>query len=69
MITRRLGRRVSRMETRILPKDDGTFTMEELCRAMWRRNPDWCLQISREPGEVSFCSWVQQFQAEDESRR
>ena len=62
----RLSARISRIEKRIsLKKDDGRFTMEDLCRAMWRRNPTRCIQISEEPGEWILRSYIPRFQAED----
>jgi hypothetical protein len=65
MITRQLSARIKRIEQRIHPRGDGGFTLEELCRAMWRRNPEHCLQISREPGDWIMSSYIPIFQAQD----
>jgi hypothetical protein len=68
MMTRQLSARVSRIEKRIHPPDDGTFTLEELCRFMWRRNPAHCVELSQEPGEWIFRSYIPMFEAEDAKR-
>jgi len=65
-MTRQLSARISRIEKRMLPADDGTFTLEDLCRAMWRSDPAHCVQISEEPGEWIFLSYSPRFEAEDE---
>jgi hypothetical protein len=68
MITRQLSRRVRRIEERVRPKDASGFTLEELCRAMWRSNPAQCVQISQELGEYTFRSFIPRFEAEDARR-
>lgn len=68
MITRQLSRRVRRIEERVRPKDACGFTLEELCRAMWRSNPAQCVQISQEPGEQIFRSYIPRFEVEDAER-
>jgi len=50
------------------PAAEGTFTLEELCRAMWRSDPARCIQISEEPGEWIFRSYIPRFEAEDAER-
>jgi hypothetical protein len=32
----RLNNRLKKLERRLFPPDDGMFTLEELCRAMWQ---------------------------------
>jgi len=31
-------RRLAKVEERLLPRSDGLFTWEELCRSLWRRD-------------------------------
>jgi hypothetical protein len=68
MITRQLRRRIRRIEERERPRDEAGFTLEQLCRAMWRSNPAQCVRISEEPGEQIFRSYVPMFEAEDAER-
>lgn len=68
MTTRQLSARVSRIEERMLPKDDGTCTMEEFCRFMWRRNPAHYVERSEEPGDWIFRSYIPMFEAKDTAR-
>jgi hypothetical protein len=68
MITRQLSARIKRIEERMQPRSDGGFTMEELCRAMWRASPEHCLQIAQEPGEWMMSSYISMFEAEDRGR-
>jgi len=69
MITRQLSKRIRRIEERARPRDESGFTLEELCRAMWRSNPAQCVQISQKPGEQIFRSYIPMFEAEDASRQ
>ena len=43
--------------------------MEEFCRDMWRRNPARCVELSQEPGEWIFRSYIPMFEAEDARRQ
>jgi hypothetical protein len=65
---RQLNARISRIEKRMPLKDDGTFTLEDLCRFMWRRNPAYCVDLSDEPGDWIFRSYIPMFEAEDAER-
>lgn len=65
---RQLNARISRIEKRMPPHDDGTCTLEELLRFMWRRNPAHCRELSEEPGEWIFRSYIPRFEAEDAKR-
>jgi hypothetical protein len=69
MTTRQLEAWVSRIEKRIhLKQDDGTFTLEKLCRSMWRSNPAHCRELSEESGEWIFRSCIPRFETEDAKR-
>ena len=63
-----IDRRLTKLEEMVLPPDHGMFTMEELCRSMWRRNPAHCRQLSQEPGEWLMRSYIPIFEAEDAKR-
>ena len=68
MITRQLSGRVARIERTTRPADAGMFTIEELCRYMWRRNPAHCRELSEEPGDWVMRSYIPIFQADDARR-
>jgi len=38
MNTRLLGKPIDNIERRVCPKHDGIYTLEELCRIMWRED-------------------------------
>jgi hypothetical protein len=43
-------RRVVRMETHWGPRDENSFTFEELCRALWNRDPEEFRRTAAERG-------------------
>ncbi len=65
MSTRYLLNRLEKVEERMFPKrDDGTLTLEELCRAIWRQDRKGLEKITS--GE--YCSlrhFIRQFERED----
>ena len=38
MSTHQTLKRLAKIEARLLPSGDGSFTLKELCRAVWRRD-------------------------------
>jgi len=44
------------------------FTIEALCRFMWRRNPAHCMELAQEPGDWVMRSYIPKFEAEDARR-
>ena len=54
--------RLLKLEHRILPEDDGSFTLEELCREMWRRDKRNFLEISK---DTLYSRFARQFEFED----
>ncbi len=46
MNVRGLKNRLLKIERRILQCDDGTFTLEELCRSMWHQDKRKFLEIA-----------------------
>lgn len=65
MNTTRLRARLIKLEQRMSPVDLGTFTLEELCRAMWQRSKGDFLKLSRETNLGLFTA---QFEREDAER-
>jgi hypothetical protein len=57
--------RLARLEQTLCPPNDGTFTLEELCRALWRREKQNFLKIAR---ELHLGLLVTQFEREDSDR-
>ena len=62
MSTRSIQNRLLKVERRILPEDDGPFTLEELCRCMWREDKRKFLEIAK---DTSFSLYARQFEYED----
>lgn len=58
----RLDGRLKKLERRLSPPDDGTITLTELYRAMWRASKSDCLRLARETG-VGFL--IDRFERED----
>lgn len=54
--------RLLKLEQRILPADDGSVTLEELCRIMWKRDKRHFLEISR---DTLYSRFARQFEFED----
>jgi hypothetical protein len=63
MSTRQMLRRLAKVEHRVRPKrDDSGFTLEELCRAIWRDDEKGFRRMACEYG--SFRYFVRQFELE-----
>lgn len=62
---RTIKTRLLRLEATLRPDGDGTFTLEELCRAMWRQDKKHFLKIA---GENRLGLLVAQFEREDIGR-
>ena len=59
--------RLKKLEQRLSPSDDGTFTLEQLCRAMWRDDKRKFLKIAE---GTNYTLFVRRFESEDlESER
>jgi hypothetical protein len=65
MTTRQMRKRVEALE-KVAPKDDRTFTLEQLCRRLWRQDQRAFLKVVEETGTFSS-SFVSQFELESES--
>ena len=65
MNTARLNSRLKKLERVLCPLDDGTFTLEELCRAMWHNSKRDFLKLAQ-GASVGF--FIAQFEREDAER-
>ena len=61
MTTRQMRKRVEALE-KVAPKHDRTFTLEQLCRWLWRQDKRAFVKVAEETGTFSF---VSQFELED----
>ena len=61
----RLNNRLKKLEQKLSPPDDGMFTLEALCRALWRRDKQNFLKIAC---ELHLGLLVTQFEREDSDR-
>ena len=60
------SRRLKKLEQRLPRPDDGTFTLEELCRAIWRDSKGDFLKLAR---GTSLQLFAAQFEREDAERQ
>jgi hypothetical protein len=58
--------RLRKVERKIQPRRDASFTLEELCRSMWREDKRKFLQTS---SNTSIGFFARQFEIEDVERR
>ena len=65
MDARNLRKRLRRLESALREGSDGTFSLEELCRAMWARAQGHFRKLARQHRLGLF---VQRFQHEDADR-
>jgi hypothetical protein len=62
----RLNNRLKKLEQKLSPPDDGMFTLEEMCRAMWEENKSDFLKLAR---GMSLGYFIAQLEREDEDRQ
>jgi len=55
----KINHRLKKLEQRLSPSDDGACTLEELCRAMWRRDKRDFKEIVK---DTSLSLLVRQFE-------
>jgi hypothetical protein len=64
MTTRQLRKRVERVEQKACRQHDRTYTLEELCRLMWRQSKKEYLEMAN--GEQYFLrSFIPLFEGKD----
>jgi hypothetical protein len=66
MNARSIRNRLLRVEQRIRPQDDSSFTFEELCRCMWREDQREFIKIAK---DTSLGLFLRQFEFEEVERR
>ena len=54
--------RVAKLEEVIHPQADGTFTLEEVCRALWRQDKETFLEIAK---FTTYSLLIPQFEREE----
>lgn len=62
-----MQKRVEELEERVCPPHDGAYTLEELCRQMWRLDKKRYLEKANEGG-CALRFFIQQFEREDTER-
>jgi hypothetical protein len=69
MSARQMWRRLAKVEELFCPKhDDGQYTLEELCRAIWQQDA----RAFRKMVDLEYCTlryFIPQFEREDLARR
>jgi hypothetical protein len=65
MNARSIRQRLLKVERKIGPRDDGTCTLEELCRAMWQEDKCRFREIAK---GSSLTLFVRQFEIDEAAR-
>ena len=60
-----VNKRLQKLEERLCPDTDETFTLEQLSRAMWRKDKSRFRKLAKQTGLGHF---VRQFEFEDAER-
>jgi hypothetical protein len=66
MNTRQTLKRLANLEERFLPRSDGSFTLEELCRSAWLRDKKGFRKRAESIRPYRF--YLRQFEYEDSRR-
>ncbi len=61
----KIKHRLKKLEQKLSPSNDGTFTLEELCRAMWQDDKRNFLEIAK---NTSFSLYARQFELDEVER-
>ena len=62
MNTQQRLKRVAKLQNLLSPHSDGSSTLEELCRSMWRSNKNHFIEMAK---NNSYQLFVYQFEQED----
>jgi glycerophosphoryl diester phosphodiesterase len=62
MNTQQRLKRVAKLQNLLSPQSDGSSTLEELCRSMWRSNKKHFIEMAK---NNSYQLYVYQFEQED----
>ena len=58
-------RRLDRLESAFVIREDNSFTLEEICRAIWQESKSDFLELSK---HSSLSHFIAQFEREDNER-
>jgi len=61
----RIKKRLQKLEQKLCPTDNGMFTLEELCRFMWRQDKKAFLKIAK---DLNCSFFIKQFEREEAER-
>ena len=67
-MTRQFAKRLDKVAAQISPSSDGTFTLEEFNRAIWREDPNGFREFAKQR-YPELLSLIPGFEAEDAHRR
>ena len=62
----RVKQRLKKLEDRLCPDTDETFTLEQLCRAMWRKDKSRFRKLAK---QTRLDHFMRQFEFEDAERK
>lgn len=62
----RLRNRLKALDRALRPRHSGLYTLEEVCRAIWRHDPGEFRRLAECSGVAPF---IRRFEREDEERR
>lgn len=68
MSTRQALKRVGRLEERVCPEHDGSYTLEELARMLWTLDRKKYLGMANEGSSYPLRFFLSQFEREDAER-
>jgi len=63
-----MRRRLAKVQEKVSPEHDGTYTLEELCRLMWMTDRQSFREMANGPDRCMCRSFVAQFEREDAER-
>ena len=66
MSTRQMRRRLAKVQEKVSPEHDGTYTLEELCRLLWQQDKQKYREMANGPDGYMYRFFVAQFEREEE---
>lgn len=67
MSTRQMRRRLAKVQEKVSPEHDGTYTLEELCRLWWKQDKAGFINYVNGEGRT-FRVFMDTFEREDAER-
>jgi hypothetical protein len=62
-----MRKRITKVQEKVCPEHDGAYTLEELCRLMWRQDRKQYMEMVAE-GDSILRAFSGQFEQEDSER-